>query len=92
MKLESYGMKWTNEFMERDTAIRLADEFNRQAYSTDRYQIPGQIAWALFNYGYSTEYLFNLKYKDINWNKIETQDKPNFMQDYKKQLIAKLTK
>jgi hypothetical protein len=87
-----YGMKWTNKYMDRDKAIELANNFNQEAYITDHYQLPGQIVWALFNYGYSIEYLFNLKYKDINWNKIETEDKPNFMQNYKKQLIEKLTK
>ena len=85
-----YGMKWTNEHMNRTTAIELADKFNRQAYQTERYHVPGQLVWALLNYDYSFEFLSDLRYKNINWNKIETQDKPAFMKSYKDQLFGKL--
>jgi radical SAM superfamily enzyme YgiQ (UPF0313 family) len=85
-----YGMKWSNKFMDRTKAFALANTFNRQAFETERYYVPGQIVWALFNYGYDFDFLSNLKYKNINWNKIETQDKPKFMNEYKQQLIEKL--
>jgi radical SAM superfamily enzyme YgiQ (UPF0313 family) len=85
-----YGMKWSNKFMDRTKAFALANTFNRQAFETERYYVPGQIVWALFNYGYDFNFLSNLKYKNINWNKIETQDKPKFMNEYKQQLIEKL--
>ena len=87
-----YGMKWTNDHMDRSTAIELANEFNRKAYQTERYHVPGQLVWALFNYGYSFDFLSNLKYKNIDWNKLETRDKPAFMQEYKEKLINKLIK
>lgn len=85
-----YGMKWANKYMNRATAIELADKFNRQVYTTNRYHVPGQLVWALFNYGYSFDFLSNLKYKDIDWHIIESHDKPKFMREYKSQLIEKL--
>lgn len=87
---DALGMQWTNEYMDRETAVKLADSFNRQAYTTERYHVPGQIVWALFNYGYDFNFLSNLKYKNINWNKIETYDKPAFMKAYKEKLLSKL--
>lgn len=89
---DEYGMKWTNNHMDRETAISIANEFNRKAYQTERYHVPGQLVWALFNYGYDFEFLSNLKYKNINWNKIETHDKPTYMQEYKEKLLDKLSR
>lgn len=87
---DALGMKWTNNYMNRATAIQLAQDFNKKSYSTDTYHVPGQLAWALLNYGYSFEFLSNLKYKDIDWYKIESELKPNYMNEYKHKLKSML--
>jgi radical SAM superfamily enzyme YgiQ (UPF0313 family) len=80
------GMVWSNELMDRDTAWQTGIEFNNISWKSDNYGIPGQFLWGLLNYGYQFNDLRQVKYKDINWNKIETVDKPNFINSYKEKL------
>ena len=87
---DALGMKWTNEYMERSTAVKLAEEFNEKSFSTDTYRIPGQLAWALLNYGHSFDHLSKLKYKDIDWYEIESKLKPDYMTEYKHKLKGML--
>ena len=49
--------------MNRETAINIANEFNHKAYQTERYHVPRQVVWALFNYGYDFEFLPLLIFK-----------------------------
>ena len=81
------GMQWTNQLMTRKQAWEKATQFNNSMQLSDRYHIPGQVLWALINYGYDLNELSNMQYNQLEWNHIEHVKKKEFMDNYKQKLF-----
>jgi len=87
---DDLGMKWTNEYMDRDTAWNLANTWTEEAQQNPDYRISDQLGISLINYGYDRTFLRSTKYNELDWAHIERVKKVEFMDNYKKQLFDHL--
>ena len=65
---ERIEINWKNNYVTRDEADRMANEFTMQGRNSDFFKFPGNDAWSLLNYGYSFLEVQQIKYKDADWH------------------------
>jgi len=83
-------INWGNPHLDYNIANELAYEFNSTAQNSNRLYLPGQIGFSLKNLGFTDEQITNMRYKDVEWDKISAK-KDVYIKEYKDNLITKLS-
>lgn len=83
-KLDING-KWSNEFLDYDKALLLAEEFNNQSLYKEKYP-SSWFLFSLLSYGYTIDELKNIKIKDLPWYSM-ARKKITMINLYKKKLF-----
>jgi hypothetical protein len=85
---ESIFVNWGNEYTNNTEANDLAFDFMEQGMSSGRITLSGEASLYLSDIGYKDfSTLTKIPHRDIEWNYIEYTVKPNFVNNYKQQLI-----
>ena len=82
---EGSHINWQNDCMTRTQAFELENNFRTIAHASNRLHIAGQAMWSLMNYGYSIDYLLNLKHDNVPWHDLSIA-KDQYIKQYKQEL------
>jgi hypothetical protein len=85
--LDSIWINWKNEFMDASKARELANQFNYESRLNDAFALEGNLCMPLTTMGYDFNKLRTTKWKEFDFNNVEYNVRPKFIEEYKKKLI-----
>jgi radical SAM superfamily enzyme len=81
---------WRNSHMDSFSAKALVDQIMTESNASNKMTVSSQIAISIATMNhpnFTFDSIKQTKHSDFNWYKLETEVKPNFIQDYKNQLF-----
>ena len=90
--LNSIWINWRNEHMDAFEAHALANKFNTASGFSDTFTLEGNLCMPLTTMGYDFDKLRTTLRKEFDFNDVENNVRPTFIQEYKQQLLNLITK
>lgn len=81
-------INWRNEYLDSDTALKMAKEFMSASQTAAHHHVSGHLAMHLATMGLDFDQTRNTSFGSMNWHELRTQIKPTFEQVYRNKLIS----
>lgn len=86
------ALRWKSQHMTVEEAAEMANRFNSQGRALDHFKISALDSMEISNFGLDFNQLNQTAWKNIPWHDLEFQHRPEFVKNYKEQLMDLILK